>query len=469
MKKFWTIFIVVILLAAAAGGYFYWRARTKAAQGTQWQTAPVQRGTLSATIGATGSVRARQTATLTWQASGTVEFVKVKPGDTVKAGDELASLLKTSLSQNIILAEADLITAQRNLDNLLKSNTPSAQALVNLTSARKALEDAQKNYDTVTGKGITQADINNAEADYILAQQRVEDAQKLYDTLAGLPDSDPRRAQAYNNLYAATLARDRALATLNWMRGTRSELQIAQAEAQLELTKARVEDAEREWERLKDGPDAADLLAAQARVTAIQATLNTVHISAPFAGTVTEVFPLPGDQVTPGKPAFRVDDLSSLLVDVQVSEVDINSVKLGQMVTLTFDAVLGQEYHGKVVEIAQAGDNINGSVYFTITVELDDADAQVRPGMTAAVTIEVNRLDNVLLVPRRAIRLVDGEYVVYIMKNGQPAKVVITLGVSSDTDSEVTSGDLNEGDELILNPSTILVSGNNSAPGFMRP
>ena len=66
------------------------------------------------------------------------------------------------------------------------------------------------------------------------------------------------------------------------------------------------------------------------------------HLTAPFAGTVTEASLSPGDQVTAGTLAFRVDDLSSLLVDVELSEVDINSVTVGQTVTLSFDAILGQ-------------------------------------------------------------------------------------------------------------------------------
>ena len=69
------------------------------------------------------------------------------------------------------------------------------------------------------------------------------------------------------------------------------------------------------------------------------------HIIAPFDGTVTQAEPAVGDQVSTGTVAFRVDDLSHLLVDVQVSEVDINTVAIGQDATLTFDAVLGRTNH----------------------------------------------------------------------------------------------------------------------------
>jgi HlyD family secretion protein len=175
-------------------------------------------------------------------------------------------------------------------------------------------------------------------------------------------------------------------------------------------------------------------------------------VTSPFAGTVTESHALPGDQIGAGAVAFRLDNLSSLLVDVKVSEVDINSVSIGQPVTLTFDAILGREYHGEVVEVTQAGTAEEGVVNFTITVELTDADAQVKPGMTAAVNIVVEETQNVLLIQNRAVRLVDGERVVYVLENGEPVKKEIQLGSSSDTMSVIMGGDVKEGDVIVLNP-----------------
>jgi HlyD family secretion protein len=140
------------------------------------------------------------------------------------------------------------------------------------------------------------------------------------------------------------------------------------------------------------------------------------------------------------------------LVDVKVSEVDINNVTVGQPVTLTFDAILGKEYHGEVIEVTQAGTADEGVVNFTATVELTDADAMVKPGMTAAVNIVVEEMQDVLLVQNRAVRLVDNQRVVYVLENGQPVKKEISLGSSSDTLSVIAGGDVKEGDVIILNP-----------------
>ena len=379
---------------------------------TLYQTEKAVRGDLPAVVGATGSVRAAQSAILNWQTSGTVEKVNVQVGDQIQKGDVLASLSKSSLPQSIILAEADLVSAQQALNDLTNSDTSRAQAVIALKSAQDAYDKANNYRKSLDGL----IDITEVTYTYIGNQQIPH-----YRTYKGYAD-------------AAT---------------------IAKADNDLALAKAKLDDAQRTYDRVKNGPNQNDLAAAQARVDAAQATLNADHISAPFNGTVTQADPMPGDQVSAGKVAFRVDDLSSLLVDVQVSEIDINNIAVNQPVTLTFDAISGTTYHGEVTEVSQAGDVVSGAVNFTVTVKLTDADKQVKPGMTAAVNIIVNQVKNQLLVPNRAVRLVDGNRVVYILLNGKPQQVQVTLGASSDTMSVVTGGNLREGDLIILNPPSL--------------
>ena len=123
---------------------------------------------------------------------------------------------------------------------------------------------------------------------------------------------------------------------------------------------------------------------------------------------------------------------------------------------------------GNIVEVAQAGTVTQGVVNFNITIELTDADANIKPGMTAAVTITVKQLDNVLLVPNRAVRQQEGQRFVYILRSGQIEKVDITLGASSDSVSEVVSGNLNEGDTIILNPAIDMMQAGGPPP-FIVP
>jgi HlyD family secretion protein len=106
-------------------------------------------------------------------------------------------------------------------------------------------------------------------------------------------------------------------------------------------------------------------------------------------------------------------------------------------------------------------------VEFTVTIELQNADEDVKPGMTAAVNIVVEKLTGVLLVPNRAVRVLEGERVVYVLDaGGVPQPVNVTLGASSETDSQVLEGELQEGEAIILNPPTVFES--NGPPPFVR-
>ncbi|MBU2609358.1 MAG: efflux RND transporter periplasmic adaptor subunit [Chloroflexi bacterium] len=469
-KKLWIIFGAVVIVAGIAGAYWLNTQNQASAAAGQFQTVKAERGTLTATIGATGTVRAHQTAILTWQTSGSVETVIVNIGDSVAAGDVLATLAETSLPQSVILAQADLVTAQRNLDNLLDSNTQSAQAQVNLVQAQEDYDSDEATLDMMlaANRGGTSADIQNAEAELTLAEESYDQAESAYDDVKDRSGDewDWSKAQAYTNLYNATQSLEDAQDNLNFFLFVPSGNDIDEARAELALARAQLEDAQREWDRLKDGPDADDVEALRAKVAAIQATLNMTRLTAPLGGTVSVVNVMPGDQVNAGANGFRLDDLSHLLADVEVSEVDINSVKVGQPVVITFDAILGKEYHGQVTQVAQVGDVAQGAVNFTVTVEISDADAQVKPGMTAAVTVVVNALKDVLLVPNRAVRLVDGQRVVYVLRNGQPQEVKITLGANSDTMSEVVGGDLKAGDLIILNPPATFDTGRGGGGPF---
>jgi HlyD family secretion protein len=295
----------------------------------------------------------------------------------------------------------------------------------------------------------------------VLAKDRLDKAQTAYNnTHAQAYINNSNQAAAYNTLYTAQQAYNTAWYYYSLYSQAPTQNNMDQAQATLDLANTTLKNAQIYLAALTGGTVPADatgsnlfnLNQARLAVQIAQANLDSTQITAPFDGTVTEVNSMVGDQVSPATSAFRLDDLSKLKVDVQVSEVDINTVQVGQLVTLTFDGVAGKTYHGKVEEADQVGNAVQGAVNFTVTVVLTDPDASVKPGMTATVSIIVKQLSNVLLVPNRAVRLVNHQRVVYVLQNGQPQMVTITLGVTSDTQSEVASGDLKVGDAIILNP-----------------
>jgi len=512
--------IIIVVLAILVGGILGWRtySTNKARQElmASLQIISVEEGTLVATIGATGRVRSNQSAQLVWKTSGTIEQVNVKVGDAVTLDTEMATLEQTSLSQSVILAQADLVSAQKALDDLLDSDLlraqamqavedaeqaledllnpelQQAQALAAIADADQAIDDAERRLNSVQ-LTASQANIDAAEAEVVLLKDRLEKAQEDFEPYEGRPQDDLERANFQSALAEAQQNYDAAVRKLNALSSTGTEIDIAEAQADLAVAQAQIvdanraydrvkdgpsdaeialleaqlADAKRAWERLQEGPPADDVAAAEARVDAAQATLDQSHIAAPFDGVVTMVDSKPGDQVDAGNSAFRVDDYSRLLVDLEVSEVDINKITDGQEVVMSFDAVLAKEYHGVVVVVALVGTETQGVVNFTVTVELLDVDEDIRPGMTSAVNIVISQLEQALLIPNRAVRVVEDERVVYVLRaDGSVAKVAITLGASSDTYSEVVAGDLSAGDKIVINPPRELTSeGGFGGPG----
>ncbi|MCG2785799.1 MAG: efflux RND transporter periplasmic adaptor subunit [Anaerolineae bacterium] len=469
MFKNRTFWIVVVVLIVAAAAYYLTIGRSTAADGTTYETETAARGTLTANVGATGTVRAGQSAILTWQTGGRVEAVNALIGQQVAQDEILASLLQTSLSQGIILAEADLVSAQKNLDNVLQSSLALAQAEQNLANARQAVKDAEENLTKLDYRRATDNLIQQTQANIDLAKKNVALAESAYKAVQNRPDGDSKKAQALLELTNARQELTTQTNNLNWYTGTPTNLDAEKYRAALAVAAAQLSDAEREVTRLKDGPTADDVAAAEARVAAAQATLNQARIIAPFDGTVTSSDLQPGDVVTAGRTAFRVDDLSHLLVDLQISEVDINDIQVGQVVTLSFDAIQSKTYNGQVIKVNQAGDSTTGAVNFTVTVELTDADELVKPGMTAAVNITVKEITDALIVPNRAVRVVDSQRIVYVLQDGVLTMVNIRLGASSDTVSEVVGGDLVEGDLVVLNPPAAMFGpGSGGPPAGMR-
>ena len=442
--------VVVVVLACVLTSL----VRPKAAP-TDLQTSEVTRGDLTSTIGATGTVRAAQTVTLYWQTSGEVDKVAVNVGDKVTKDEELASLVTSSLPQNVILAQSDLVSAQQNLDNVKNSNLASAQAEQTLANAQKALEDAQNKVTSMDWVRGSSDQIDSANANLVLAKKALQNAQDFFDKFKHLDPGNPEYAQAYSQLAAAQQQKDSAQTNLDYLQGHYNDTEASISAANLAVAQANYDDAKREWNRLKNGPDPSDIAAAQAKVDSAQALLDEAHLTAPFDGTVTEVSSSAGDQVVPGTDALRIDNFNQLLVDVDISEIDIHAMKVGQEVILTFDAIPGKIYNGKVITVSQAGELVQNSTNFKVTIKVTNADSDVLPGMTANANVISQTFANVILIPNRAVRTDNGKLVVYVVRNGQPVTVPITLGATSDTYSELASGDVQVGDQIVMNPSSI--------------
>jgi HlyD family secretion protein len=458
MRRWVTLIIVIIVVVGAFLGFRTFRENQNQQIQAGLETFKAERGKLTATIGASGSVETNQSDTIAFQTTGIVKTVFVEQGDEVQKGQVLADLEPGSLSTQLILARADLASARKALDALYDTDQARADAQLKVANAQNALEDAEyKWYVQQEGNRASGETIAAAQANLVLAQNEVDKAQHEYSKYSGRPEDDPVRALARSNLAAARQKRDSILRNLNWYLGYPSETDQAILDAELEVARTNLQDAEKELEKIESGPDPEDIAAAEARIDAAEANLALSEIRAPFNGTITAVDIKPGDSVTPNQPVLELADLSRLFVAADVSEVDVNRIEAGQEVQVTFDADLGQEYEGEVVRVGLVGSNVQGVVNFKVTVEMLSPNEAIRPGLTAAVNIVVSEVENALLVPNRAVRVQDGKRVVYVLKDGVLETVNIVLGASSDLYSEVVGGDLQEGDEIVLNPPSSLL------------
>jgi HlyD family secretion protein len=461
MKKHWKAILIAVFLVVvvAAGGLFIQRGNAQ--RKTQsYQTSVLVRGTLTASIGATGTIEARQQASMSFSITGRVGAVHIQMGDRVSSGQTLIELDPAFYPQQVISARADLINAQKTLDNLKTSQAALAQAELDLANAKKALDSAKTDYETAVQ--------NNSKGWVQKAQDQVDQSYSDWQTYLHNNDGSlkavielHRRYQAYldalRELEKAQQYFKLGIGSIGGNKDTLMALEIAKGK--LDLAQAQYDDALAAYNRLKNGVPAQDLQAAQARVDAAQAILDQVTIKAPFSGTIMAVNVLPGDMVNPGTVALVIADLSELHVDVSIAEVDYNRLAVGQSVQLVLDAISNVTYHGTVKEIGLNSSNAGGSVTYPVRVVISDADTKVLPGMTAAVDIEVSHLENVLMVPNRAVRNLNGSLVVYILQNGVLKPITIELGASNDTMSQVLKGELKEGDIVVLNPPTTLFGG----------
>ena len=504
-KTIWIWVLLIVLIAAGAVGYkVYASSRSSAA--TEIQTVSVTNGSLSSTLSSSGNTRAGQTATIVWDTSGKVGEVTLKPGDFVEVDQILAALDPNTLSSEIIKARQDLIDAQENLDDLLNSKSlqakalqavedaqnalsslkqtaakESSQAQLAVAMAEEALTDAQAtrlkmNYPHSSDKLV----IEKAETNYLLAKKSYNEALNDYAKYANRTLTQPDRVRALNRLITTKQALTTALATWNWYQSGYSENEVIQADAQVAVAQANLDkanldyellkggssqaeiamaeatlaDAQRDYERVKNGASETDIGAAQAAVDAAQATLDHTTLLAPFSGTITIVDVATGDLVNTGDAAFRIDDLASLYVDLQISEVDLSSIEVGQKATFEFDAIAEKTYNGEVTEIGMIGTVSQGVVNYPVTVRITDADDEIRPGMTATVSIITDEVVDALLIPNKAIRTTNGQRTVTVLFEGQPITVPVTVGLVGDTYSQVISDQLRLGDVVVINGTT---------------
>lgn len=402
---------------------------------------------LNPIVSATGVVVPEQEALLSVSAGGVVEDVLVRKGDQVSAGQVLVRLEGTEQQAAAVSAAAlELVNARYALDKLHQdTDLMAAQALRSAETAEKALEDlnnpelqealalqavaeAQKAVDMTernaryTRSPASQADIDAQKAQVVLAKDVLDKANEDYEPHANKPEDNLTRAHFLARQAAAQKAYDDAVRRLNAMQGTSSEVDINVAEAEFITAQAALIQAQRDLERVLDGPDPGEIALleaqidkgkrdfeifnagpdpddvalaearienAEAQLAAAQGLLSDLELKAPFDGVISAVNVNASEWVAPGSPVLLLGDLKNLQVKTtDLSEIDVARIAIGDQVVVTFDALPDLVLAGSVISIAPKADEGAG-VNFPVTIELSEIPGALRWGMTAFVDIDV--------------------------------------------------------------------------------
>jgi HlyD family secretion protein len=402
-----TALAAALVVALAAGGFAWWHA-SGPADATHYRTEEASRGNLVVTVTATGNLQPTNKVDVGSELSGTVDSVLVDANDHVKKGDVLARLDLSRLNDQVMRSRSTLEATQARV----------AQAQATVKEAQANLERLQHVQQLSGGKVPSAAEMSTAEA--VLARARADEA----------------------NARAA----------------------VAEAAAALRSDATNVRKA---------------------------------SIRSPIDGVVLTRKVEPGQTVAASFQApvlfTLAEDLRQMELQVDVDEADVGQVRDGQQATFTVDAYPGRRYPAKVKRVdfgSQVKDNV---VTYPTLLEVDNSDLTLRPGMTATAEITTIRRENALLVPNTALRFTPpaaaaqpaadnggfvaklmprpprsapkragnagppgAEQAVYVMRDGAPERVAVTVGASDGRRTEITGGELAPGTPVIVEATTAI-------------
>ena len=213
------------------------------------------------------------------------------------------------------------------------------------------------------------------------------------------------------------------------------------------------------------------MVRAQSNVDTAQKNLSNTKIVSPIDGVVLTRKVSEGQTITAGfsTPELFVvaQDLTKMQIEAKVSEADIVKIQAGQRAEFTLDGYVGEKFKGVVRQVrtnyVDTSSSASGSTSYTVIVDVDNQDLRLKPGMTATMTIYTQEKDNVLTVPNEALRFspstnkktYDNTGVWKMQRGKAPERVDVTIGIIAAKNTEIVSGDIQEGDVVIVGENNL--------------
>lgn len=458
--KVWGAAVLILLLAA--GGWFLTHRG-----GVHYITATPTMSTVQETVSLSGTVAPQQEDDLNFGASGTVESVAVSAGQTVKAGQTLATLQPASLQASLAEAEAQLAEAKATL----------------------ATDQAGGNNTTATTVANDKAQLSSAEAS-VTADQTIDNVKLAQAEAAVTAAENQLASDRSQGASAAVIAKDQAAVVSAQQNETLTKAQdqqsLSQAEAQ--VTAAQNQLATAEQQASAEAPvAAAQLQAASATVAADeqtvaddQAALADATLKAPYAGTVAAVNITAG-QTVGGGGALAADPVSgtagsssgsssstsadivlvgngNYAIDCDASETEVPQLQVGEQATITLTSATAPVY-GTVAQVASQAVDSSGVSEFPIVIDVTGHPTGLLDGDTVDVSVLVKEAADVLTVPTSAVHTLGSRsYVTVINPSGGTKLAPVTVGLEGTTLTQIKSG-LTTHDEVVLATTNAVVPG----------
>lgn len=451
-----------------------------------------------------GTINAADSYTVKSLVTGTVLTADFELGDTIQKGDVLYVIDSSDVEGDLESAQLSVSQAQRSYDDAADARNVRTKIGGEVSSFAVAAGDAVQAGQTVatvrdTSVMLLAVDFPAAEAQSFAVGQAAQvmpdtTFEVLNGTIRSVSGADPSgdaslmtctvtiavpnagsltTAQAavaqvngVSSLNSAHFAYQREETVVAAASGTVSELcvregsTVRQNDVLLRITGKDLD---------KQAQNAADnLRSAELRMSSAERNISHYTIDAPISGTIVDKKVKAGDKLSANDTAMQnlctIYDMSYLEMKLNVDELKIRSLEVGQEVEITADAVPGETYKGVISSILVAGTTANGSTSYPVTVRIDDM-GELLPGMNATAKITTASVKNVLALPNAA--LVRGSYVLVTRDSPSAANaetsmtapdgyvyVKVTTGISDDDYIEVKSG-LQEGDTIAYDNSSV--------------
>jgi len=528
---------VVVAVILVGGGTFAYKKllpRPEESVGPVYATARVKRGDLKVTVEGTGQLQPIFLSELTAAADGTLVSVEVQRGQRVEAGQLVATLRNDQIGYELQELMFQVEQARLELASVLgvppeqvTRVDPNRGVQISAPISGRVTELRLKNGDPVEEGALVArivddatvvsiAEVNPGDVKYVSVGQK---AQMWFDEFATpvegvvtAVDDTPVPKDNYLVCRVTVEAQNRGLLKPGMkyrltILAPRGPIEVAEPQT---IDRYRAEDVVRssakgtvtrvhvkDMQRVEKGDPIVSLGGESTRryieqkqleirqkelqIAQKQDIRNKLEIRSPIAGTVAWIWANPGMKVQAGQSIGSIFDNSRMNLNIMIDELDVVNVREGQEATITVEALPGKSWKARVLRVDMMGHTEGGFAQYGCFLEVEGT-GELKPGMTANVSIFVDEKKDVLLIPIEAVYEEDGEARVDVLTEKGPESVPVKIGLCNDRWAEVLAG-LEEGQVVITGSSLerlgpekppeqkegLVLPGTRKAPGGSTP